>query len=384
MDYFIEELKSKKIINTDDIKKMQEYINKKYFKIPSSEKAKMLSNTIHHILDTNLKELPENYRQAVKINTLKNTIFKNKGSIFMYDMFLCCMKIEPLRKNFKKEITSWINANIENKVEEKDLNNYLDITEPKINPVTDKNLNSNITEPVGSSNRTIENSVPAISIPVKLRFNKKLLIFSSIIFFILISQVLGQVFFQKSLFKTPFYIASTSESGNIYLKDLVNQIALKNAKNNFPNVYLPEYLKYQTIDEDNLKSYLSSRNSLLSKDPYFSTIMSTAREFNLNPILLFAITGQEQDFVPVNTPSAYKIANNPFNVYHSWQEYNTDIKDSSRIAARTIINLSENRPKENNPFMWIGKKYAEDSNWGNEVQAIFEEINNYFALHSKK
>jgi len=34
--------------------------------------------------------------------------------------------------------------------------------------------------------------------------------------------------------------------------------------------------------------------------------------------------------------------------------------------------------------MWIGKKYAEDSNWGNEVQAIFEEINNYFALHSKK
>ncbi|WP_406541522.1 hypothetical protein [Clostridium ljungdahlii] len=92
MDYFIEELKNKKIINTDDIKTMQEYINKKYFKIPSSEKAKMLSNTIHHILDTNLKELPENYRQTVKINTLKNTFSKNKASIFMYDIFLCCIK----------------------------------------------------------------------------------------------------------------------------------------------------------------------------------------------------------------------------------------------------------------------------------------------------
>ncbi|OAA91928.1 hypothetical protein [Clostridium ljungdahlii] len=382
MDYFIEELKNKKIINTDDIKTMQEYINKKYFKISSSEKAKMLSNTIHHILDTNLKELPESYRQAVKINTLKNAFSKNKASIFMYDVFLCCIKIEPLRKNFIKEITSWINANIENAVEEKDLNNYLGITNPKMNPVTDENLNNKITELV-SPNKPIETTT-APTIPFKLKLNKKLLILSAIIFFILISQVLGQVFFQKSLFKTPFYIASTSESENSYLKDLVNQITLKNAKKNFPNVYLPEYLKYQTIDEDKLKSYLSSRNSLLGKDPYFSTIMSTAREFNLNPILLFAITGQEQDFVPVNTPSASKIANNPFNVYHSWQEYNTDIKDSSRIAARTIINLSENRPNENNPFMWIGKKYAEDSNWGNGVQAIFEEINNYFALHSKK
>jgi len=381
MDYFVEDLKNKKIINIDDIKIIKEYINKKYFKIPSSEKSKILSNTIHHILDTNLKELPENYRQTVKINTLKNTLSKNKASIFMYDVFLCCMKIEPLRKNFKKEITSWINANIEDKVEEKDLNNYLGITETKISPVTAEKLNNKINEPVISSS-TIETAA-ASSVPFKLKFNKKILIFSGLLL-ILISQILGQAFFQKSLFTAPFYIASTSESGSNYLKDLVNQVTLKNAKKNFPNIYLPEYLKYQTIDEDKLKSYLSNRNSLLGTDPYFSTIISTARDFNLNPILLFAITGQEQAFVPINTPSAYKIANNPFNVYHSWQEYNTDIKDSSRIAARTIINLSENRPNENNPFMWIGKKYAEDAHWGNGVQSIFEEINNYFALHSKK
>lgn len=54
------------------------------------------------------------------------------------------------------------------------------------------------------------------------------------------------------------------------------------------------------------------------------------------------------------------------------------------IAARTIINLSIDKPKENNPFMWIGKKYAEDENWGNGVQSIFEEINHYYAIHSER
>lgn len=381
MDYFVEELKNKKIINTDDIKIMKDYINKKYFKISSNEKAKMLSNTIHHILDTNLKELPKNYRQTIKMSTLKNALSKNKSSIFMYDVFLCCMKIEPLKKNFKKEITNWINANIENKVKEGDLNNYLEVTKTKIDLDTVKNSNTKIPKSINSSTTIETTSVSPISF--KLKFSKKLLVLLGVIF-ILVFQILGQTFFHQNLFTTPFYVSSASENGSSYFKNIVDQITLKNAKKNFPNIYLPEYLKYQTINENELKSYLSSHSSLLARDPYFSTIMSTAREFNLNPILLFAITGQEQDFVPENTPDAYKIANNPFNVYHSWQEYNTDIKDSSRIAARTIINLSQNKPKENNPFLWIGKKYAEDINWGNGVQSIFEEINNYFALHSKK
>ena len=43
-------------------------------------------------------------------------------------------------------------------------------------------------------------------------------------------------------------------------------------------------------------------------------------------------------------PASRKIANNPFNVYHSWQEFNTTIDDSARIAGNTIIRLSFERP----------------------------------------
>ncbi|HBC95316.1 MAG TPA: hypothetical protein DC034_00785 [Clostridium sp.] len=180
-------------------------------------------------------------------------------------------------------------------------------------------------------------------------------------------------FVLKSYFNTSLF----SQAGK-----LIDKITLEIYKKNSPNVYLPEYLKYQNIDKNKLKAYLATKNSLLCRDPYFSTIIKTSKKFNLNPVLMFAITGQEQNFVPADTQDAPKIANNPFNVHHSWREYNTNIKDSSRIAAKTIINLSANRPKENNPFIWIGSKYAEDKNWGNGVQSIFEEINNYYRTHS--
>jgi len=145
--------------------------------------------------------------------------------------------------------------------------------------------------------------------------------------------------------------------------------------------HLPSYFTYKDVDENKLKAYLKSRNSLLEEEPYFSSIINTALEFDLNPLVLFAIAGHEQGFVPKSNPLATKIANNPFNVFVSWQEYNTDIVDSSQIAARTVINLSKGRPDGVDPFQWINRKYAEDKNWWKGVRSIFDrlerEVNNF-------
>jgi len=142
----------------------------------------------------------------------------------------------------------------------------------------------------------------------------------------------------------------------------------------FQHPYLPDYFTYKNIDETKLKTYLKSRNSLLEEEPYFSSIINTAREFDLNPLILFSIAGHEQGFVPKSNPLSSQIANNPFNVFISWQEYNTDIVDSSQIAARTVINLSKDRPDEVDPFQWINRKYAEDQNWWKGVRSIFERL----------
>jgi len=142
---------------------------------------------------------------------------------------------------------------------------------------------------------------------------------------------------------------------------------------------LPDELRYADINEDALRNYLDGRDSILADEPYFSAIVNTAKKFNINPLLMFAITEQEQGCVPRSHKNALKIANNPFNVYHSWQRYNTDIYDSAAIAARTIIDLSSGRPDAVHPIYWINTRggrggYAEDPHWWVGVSRIFEKL----------
>lgn len=142
---------------------------------------------------------------------------------------------------------------------------------------------------------------------------------------------------------------------------------------------LPEYLKYTEFNKFALKKYLDTRNSLIREEPYFEAIIEAAYEFDVNPLLLFAILGQEQGFVPKDNEYAYKIANNPFNVFGSWRDYNTDINDSAKIAAKTVVNLSKNCPEEENPIKWINLRggeggYAEDTQWWKGVESIFNKL----------
>lgn len=143
---------------------------------------------------------------------------------------------------------------------------------------------------------------------------------------------------------------------------------------------IPYKYQYVEVDTDKLNSYLKEQNSILSNEPYFSSILNCAKEHNLNPCLLFAITGREQGFVPQTHPKALKIANNPFNVFGSWQIYNTNITSSTNIACKTIIKLSANRPSDISYLKWInsqngnGGGYAEDTSWWEGVDKFFKQM----------
>ncbi|MCB2313517.1 hypothetical protein LGL55_20125 [Clostridium tagluense] len=140
------------------------------------------------------------------------------------------------------------------------------------------------------------------------------------------------------------------------------------------NAHLPDYLMYKNVNITELKEFLKSKNSLLVEEPYFSAILSVSKDFNLNPLVMFAITGQEQSFVPKDNKNAYKIANNPFNVFFSWKKYNTNIQDTASIAARTIVNLCKNKPDNIEAFTWVNRKYSEDKNWSKAVRSIFNKL----------
>jgi putative ABC transport system permease protein len=132
--------------------------------------------------------------------------------------------------------------------------------------------------------------------------------------------------------------------------------------------------EYKEFDHEKLKIFLKEKESLLAQDIYFNQIISASKKKNLNPIILFAIASHEQGYVKEDHPDAKQIINNPFNVFYSWKKYNTSLEDSSTIAARTVYNLSLNRPKEVDYFKWINRKYAQDQNWHKGVSWIFNKM----------
>jgi len=137
---------------------------------------------------------------------------------------------------------------------------------------------------------------------------------------------------------------------------------------------MPDELRYMEFESKDVLAYLHSRDSLLAEEPYFSAIVASAKEYDVNPLLLLAITGQEQGFVPKTNKQAEQIANNPFNVFHSWQDYNTDIRDSSRIAAKLIAKLGRQIPEGEEAISWMNRTYAEDPGWSKGVRQLFDKL----------
>lgn len=140
------------------------------------------------------------------------------------------------------------------------------------------------------------------------------------------------------------------------------------------NDHLHDSLKYKDIDEAALKNWFARNESLIGETPYFETILEVAKAYGVNPLFMFAITGQEQRFVPKNHEFAMTMINNPFNVYGSWERYNTDLEESAQIAARTILTASEGRPEDVDPVAWINATYAEDEQWSVGVTLLWEQL----------
>lgn len=133
-------------------------------------------------------------------------------------------------------------------------------------------------------------------------------------------------------------------------------------------------LTYHDFDRSIIIAYLETKDSMLVEGDYLDQLIEIAKEYDVNPLLLISIIGQEQGFVPRTHKDAAKIINNPFNVYNSWLSYNTDFVSSCSIAAKTINSSSLNRPEDVDPIQWINRIYAEDQNWHQGVSYFFTTL----------
>lgn len=358
-------LKSKKVVSKEDVLKIKKYIEIKFKNSSSKEQASILSSTINDVIINSLKDIKNELKNELRITILKNTFLNNKDVISLYDIFLAISSIDFKEKISIEEIIQWINSSIDIELTEVELKTYLGMDVINTN---EEILGESIAieKPI-QIEKPISKEILSAAKPIEEKINRnnnKLykIIALSTLFLLVTSYGYKKINYTKS--------NSTFKTENIKVEGS-KELSLEEY-NTYPGI--PEYFKYKDINTENLKNFLNNKNSLLADEPYFSAILKSSKDFNLNPLILFAITGQEQHFVPKSEKNAKRIANNPFNVFHSWYEYNTDIQDSSTIAARTIVNLCKDRPPKEDPFKWINQKYAEDKNWWKGVKAIYEEL----------
>ncbi|GAA0783630.1 hypothetical protein [Hathewaya limosa] len=398
MNKFLEDFKSTKVLNTEDFLRIKKYIDNKFSSLDNKPKADILCTTIHQILDKFIIGEDSDLDSKVKQEVLRTNIFGGQPTTYLYDVLITYLKQCDFNKsNTIERLISWIKKYSKTSINEESFITFLYeeryinetqreklvqelvIVQDKSEIVKRENHKDNLTfKDVEEKHQNDEIAVTTIkkqnlieSKTIINKNNKKKHYRVTVIGIIVI--LIPSLYLGVKL-KNRKNINEISLINNEEAKEVSTILGSKLKGKTFnPNV--PEYMKYKEIDKEKLRGYLKTRNSLLLEEPYFSSIICSAKEFNLNPIVLFSITGQEQGFVPKDQTEAKKIANNPFNVFHSWQEYNTDIKDSSEIAARTVFNICREMPKDENVFKWINNTYAEDKNWHKGVESFFKLLN---------
>jgi len=360
----LEDLRNNQILYNQNVIDLKECIRQNYPHYTAKHATDLFASAIHKIIDKNITHFDKDIQKHIKNHLLQQVVQKDIFAINAYDIFEACTALEVSDDHYFENLTDWLN-NSQSACFSKDEVFKLVV---KLRAHEEVLISLLPSQPIGPINDSEIHAFNFLDI-----FKKRnaaifiacaVTISSFALFQMLYHKNISQEKRSTSLVESPLSVKENASSANTSL--LINEME--------SDIFLQKQLQYKEIDEMALYNWLTERNSILAEQPYFSSIINVAKEFNINPLFMFAITGQEQSFVPKSNPKAFSIANNPFNVYGSWEEFNTDINDTSRIAARTILNLSKDCPKDADPIQWINKKYAEDPNWHLGVTQIFAEL----------
>ncbi len=409
----VRNLKTKEILSNSDLAELRQYISEKYSDYSQEQHAIALASAIKTVIDNNLAQFNEGYRKTIREAVLKKTTYKSVFSIDAEELFTSCLILKKADNEFIFSLTSWLNDVQDIKVSTYTVGDFIEKTMSFSEDIIQYNLEAVICKINEAANailnyeektrgkfyaaykdKIIENALKImreLGIYIKgaiellggvrlkgIKLNSRLLISISLSIACIVlfsfysrgtaaasSQMLQNEAAFKEMLSTDYMLNQyLNRDSNVteYLYDIEEELNIE--------------LRYKSVDAELLKVWLEGKDSILSESPYFEAIIDTAKEFDIDPLFMFAITGQEQSFVPRSNKYAKKIANNPFNVYGSWRDYNTDIFDSAAIAARTIINLGKKRPFYRDPIEWINRKYAEDKEWWVKVRIIFNSLQN--------
>lgn len=363
MREIVENLRKKSVLTKEDILLFRASIDSRYPEADARKKAALLADWVHKRLNQNMPDFNNQTRAEIRTSLLQRAIVYDDFDIHAGDVFGLCLLLPEGQGASVGTLAEWVNKQQETAVSQHDLQELRNEAQFQARQTRDFDLDSLLKHFERLNAAAVINEKSLGEIPTDEE------------------NLAGEATENKQ--KSRFFVISLACSLLICtflftaVKIFVLPPPVSEAKDPVPFEVthpLPAELQYQEVDTEKLRGFLNKRNSILSDEPYFSAIFQSAKKHNINPLLLFAITGQEQGFVPRNHPQASKIANNPFNVYRSWQDYNTNIQDSANIAALTVVNLSKGRPKNTDPLTWVNRKYSEDNQWQAGVKQLLKEL----------
>jgi putative ABC transport system permease protein len=376
-------LEENSILTDTNICSFRQYIAQKFPTHSTARRATILADTIHRHINKYLPLLDENSMESLRIQLLKTASARPAFRIVVLDIFRTCIELSLGKIEIIQPLEQWLKLQKVDRSPE-DMVPFTQLIQEAIQIQFQSQV-------IDRSEYELITSYSAIPLKryqqllaINIKQNRAILLIG----LVLITLFLSANFNSKWIATTePIMINRQSNLSKISASEEVISIKLiQLAKphirvNNIiakkpilaANELTTRY-SYTAVAKEPLRLWLIKQDSLLAEDPYLSTIMETALQYNIHPFLLIAIAGQEQSLVPQSHKNALKIVNNPFNVHHSWKDYNTDIADSSQIAAKTILHLVKGRPNDIQPLVWINRKYAEDSKWHLGVEAYFKQM----------
>lgn len=359
MQESLEALKQYSIISPDEVKQLRHSILQNHPYLSEDQRAQLFAKCLHQKLDDALSFFDVSIQKNIKNDLLKEAVTKPLFSINVLDILQTYTQVESITSTNVKSLTSWVNQYKTKPLSEEMLFTLTqDLMKSSYEISSDNFVNDVPAKPSTMSLSQWSFNLPRLNVSL----DKPWLILGLISTFLLLA------FFIRGTHQLSIGKQTLSNWANTPVS-LPISLDLADSSN-----YLCESLQYKKINQTALHDWLSEKQSILATEPYFSSIINTAYAFDINPLLIFAITGQEQNFVPSTHEAATYIANNPFNLYGSWQEYNTSIEDATCIVARTIIRLGKDCPDGYDQIKWINRKYAADPNWHLGVSYFLQEL----------
>ncbi|SDX78058.1 hypothetical protein [Paenibacillus sp. CF384] len=363
------------VLTPTDIHNIRHYVQHKYGDLPSDRRAEIVADAMQRIVLRQLPDFPQVHKMSVSTELLRSIAVRKQVPVHEKHIFEACLRLDYRDPQLFHALHEWVEQRLGVTIEAEV---FKGIVEEGIHIANSPDVQVEawdaVVGTVAGYYRMPDRVAEIITLPGirngRIGSRSK----PSTYMFLTVALSMSTLFYGWWTLQPPTSPAAIPvKTGQpLVVSRPVSQppdAVVQKYKNE-----LPGELRYVEINKERLVQYLAGKSSLLAEEPYLSTIVNAAKDHDIHPLLLFAITGQEQAFVPKSHKDAKKIANNPFNVFHSWKEFNTTISESAKIASNTIVHKSQGRPDDIDALTWINTKYAEDVNWSKGVRTILEAM----------